>query len=74
MARLAGVDLVRAFRDGRLDSRSWAAMVASCRACRNVDACEDCLRNREAGSEPPPGCRNRMDFRWLRDERKAKFS
>ncbi|HKL46881.1 MAG TPA: DUF6455 family protein [Roseovarius sp.] len=74
MARLAGVDLVAAFRDGQLDNRSWAAMVASCRACGDVDTCEDCLRDHETGSEPPPGCRNRMDFRLLRDQQKVTFS
>jgi len=74
MARLAGVDLVAAFRDGRIDNKSWAAMVASCRMCGDVEACKDCLQDRSVGSEPPSGCRNRAEFTWLREEQKATIS
>lgn len=68
MARAVGVDLARAFEDGRIDRRDWAETVERCRACDWVDGCRAWLAAGGAAHVPPGPCRNRARFALLRLE------
>jgi hypothetical protein len=66
MARATGVDLVRAFDEGRLAPADWAETVERCRACGWADGCRKWLAAGATASVPPAPCRNRARFALLR--------
>ncbi|MGP6089874.1 DUF6455 family protein [Antarctobacter jejuensis] len=57
VARVMGVNLAEAIRDGRLAPETYAGMVTRCQGCALVTACEQWLASQFAeSSAPPPGC------------------
>ncbi|WP_408015025.1 DUF6455 family protein [Roseovarius gahaiensis] len=68
MARVTDVDLVRAFRDGRITSCEWAEMIDLCRACEWVDGCQSWLQTAKAPRPIPPHCRNSARLAHLKGE------
>lgn len=64
MAKALDVDLVAAFRDGRITNADYAGMVSRCRQCADPAACRRWLgQHEERGSAgaPPAYCEN-IDF------------
>lgn len=57
VARVMGVSLSDAIRDGSLAPETYAGMVTRCRGCALVSACEEWLAAQSTlSSAPPPGC------------------
>lgn len=65
MGRATGVDLARAFAEGRIDQREWADTIERCRACEWTGGCRAWLAAGETGRVPPAPCRNRARFALL---------
>ncbi|WP_397542884.1 DUF6455 family protein [Roseovarius salis] len=65
MARATGVDLVRAFEEGRLGQNEWAETVERCRACGWAGGCRAWLASGVVDAAPPRPCRNRARFAIL---------
>lgn len=68
MAKAAGVDLVAAMEEGRLDSENWAGMVERCRDCdwQRDGGCTRWLSFQVAGEADVPGtCVNQAKFEDL---------
>jgi len=68
MARATDVDLVGAFRDGRITSRDWAEMIDLCRACDWGDGCQTWLQAGKAPRPIPRHCRNSARLAQLKCE------
>ncbi|SMY08642.1 DUF6455 family protein [Flavimaricola marinus] len=66
-AKLTGVDLVAAFREGRLTQAEWSDAVTRCRGCAEPGACAIWLRGPEPETDLPGYCRNAALFDALRD-------
>ena len=64
MAKALDVDLVAAFREGRITNADYAGMVTRCRSCADPGACRRWLgRHEERGSaEAPPAYCENIDF------------
>jgi len=61
MAKALDVDLVAAFRDGRISNADYAGMVTRCRHCTDPTGCRRWLsRHQDQGSAtaPPAFCEN----------------
>lgn len=59
MARVTGVELVRAYDQGDLNQAEWADIVTRCRSCEWADRCKTWLAAREDNSDILPCiCRN----------------
>ncbi|WP_203595261.1 DUF6455 family protein [Salipiger sp. PrR002] len=58
VARVMGVNLSAALREGRLRAEEYEVMVAACRGCALVEQCEKWLAvQHNVAKAPPPGCR-----------------
>ena len=68
MARATDVQLVPAFREGRLSAREWAGMVDRCRGCDWVEGCRSWLSQPDRRDAIPEKCRNRARFALLKLE------
>ena len=68
MARATDVDLVGAFRDGRISSQEWAEMIELCRACDWGDGCQARMQAAQAPCPIPPQCNNKARFALLKCE------
>lgn len=57
VARVMGLNLTEAMRTGSLKPATYERMVARCRSCALVAACEEWLSSRTSvAGTPPPGC------------------
>ncbi|HKL06812.1 MAG TPA: DUF6455 family protein [Roseovarius sp.] len=68
MARTTDVDLVGAFRDGRITSHEWAAMIDLCRACDWGEGCQAWVQAAQAPRPIPSQCKNKARFALLKCE------
>lgn len=58
VARVMGISLSMAMRDGALDPDSYAEMIERCQRCPLVKDCQEWLaRQTSITQTPPPGCR-----------------
>lgn len=74
MAKSTGLNLVRAFEDGRLDTPTWAETVERCRSCTWVGGCSRWCAEDHAGSAPPEKCLNRRRLALLRIDQEMERS
>lgn len=59
VARVMGLSLTDAMREGSLAPEVYAGMVTRCRGCALVSACEEWLsKTTSLSAAPPPGCCN----------------
>mgnify|MGYP007002582574 CR=1 FL=1 len=59
VARVLGVNLTEAMRDGRLSADRYAAVVTRCRSCPVAGECQTWLATCTSTPDgPPEGCRN----------------
>ncbi len=72
MARKTDVDLVAAFRDGRITNADWAGMVAACRACNWTEGCREWMRDTDQCAVAPARCRNRARLAVLRADQEME--
>jgi hypothetical protein len=72
MAKATGLDLVRAFEAGELDSQTWADTVQRCRSCAWVGGCDRWVSEDHDGSAPPTPCLNRRRLALLRLEQELE--
>ncbi|WP_425039986.1 DUF6455 family protein [Primorskyibacter sp. S187A] len=66
MARMIGVNLGDALRDGRLKPADYANMVTRCRGCPHASSCQDIMAQNTNLASPPEQCPNRLQLRQLR--------
>lgn len=68
MAKATGVDLVRAFKEGRLSQSDWAGIVTHCRGCTWAGGCGHWLDAPvdDIRAVPKP-CLNRQRLEGLKD-------
>jgi len=67
VARVMGMNLSDALRNGALDPQGYDHMVTRCRGCDAVDACQEWLgRQMALSATPPPGCCNEEAFLRLK--------
>jgi hypothetical protein len=67
VARVMGVSLSRAMREGRLSPEDYCEMVARCRTGNCHDACQHWLAHQVAPADAaPPGCLHRNCLDRLR--------
>lgn len=71
MAHATDVDLIGAFRDGRITSHEWAEMVELCRACDWGDRCQSWLQAAKAPRLIPRDCGNSARLAHLKCEQES---
>lgn len=66
MAKVCGVDMESALREGWITREDYVATVDRCRGCAEPAACKSWLRAPDAAAPPPEYCRNAALFAELR--------
>ena len=70
VARVLGVNLTDAMRDGQLSPDRYAKIVTRCRGCTKPEACQTWLATRDSAPDgPPEGCCNADVFDKLMRKR-----
>lgn len=67
VAKALGLNLGDALRTGQLEPDTYARMVARCRGCARVGACQQWLADSSVPHQAPPEyCQNASEFRSLK--------